>query len=76
MIPEQKAGAIISNLNDRSLNMKEFLKIIDDLLQENKISSDYFNEKLVWPARERLLEEIKLRISNHSMAEIKPKNTI
>lgn len=56
--------------------MKEFLKIIDDLLQENKISSDYFNEKLVWPARERLLEEIKLRISNHSMAEIKPKNTI
>lgn len=39
------------------------LSIIDEMIEKNKKSSDYMNEKLVWPARENILKELKERLS-------------
>ena len=39
------------------------LSIIDEMIEKNKKNSDYMNEKLVWPARENILLELKERLS-------------
>ena len=36
---------------------------IDEMIEYNKKSSDYMNDKLAWPVREKLLEELKSRLS-------------
>ncbi len=40
------------------------LKILDEMNENNKKSSDYFNDKLAWPVREAILNEIKSEISS------------
>ena len=40
------------------------LNLIDEMNENNKKSSDYFNDKLAWPVREAILNEIKSKISS------------
>lgn len=56
--------ASIEIAKDRVHSLKTIdLSIIDEMIEKNKKSSDYMNEKLVWPIRESILQEIKERLS-------------
>lgn len=41
------------------------IQTIDELQEEIKKSPDYMNDKLAWPVREKLLEELKSRLLNN-----------
>lgn len=56
--------ASIEIAKDRIQSLKSIdLSIIDEMIEKNKKNSDYMNEKLVWPARENILLELKERLS-------------
>ena len=42
--------------------MKNNIEIIDELIQINEKSNDYMNDKLAWPVRSELLQNIKKRL--------------
>lgn len=68
-IPLDDVTSIISNYSEEDMAYQIYslkpidLSIIDEMIEKNKKSSDYMNEKLVWPARENILKELKERLS-------------
>ncbi len=41
-----------------------FSGIIDEMIEDNKTASDYMCDKLAWPVRNSLLQELKQRLLN------------
>jgi len=66
---EEKNGWYVLSLSPTvideldSLPTIDPIATIDEMIEYNKKSSDYMNDKLAWPVREKLLQELKSRLS-------------